>query len=434
MADTAPQAPQTNPMRRVFGLRDFRLLFAGTSLSLLGDQFALIATPWLVLQLTGDPMALGIVLALEGLPRAAFMLIGGAMTDRLSPRRMMLIADTIRLIVSAMMAFTVLSGTIDMALVYGFAFGFGLVAGFSVPAENSIVPMLVAKTDLQAGNSVIMGVTQIAGFVGPSLAGIVIGAFPQSLAGVGLAYVIDAASFAASALSLVLIGRDRPAKASGEADAWEGIFAAIRTAFFYLWDDDVLRLMFLLLAAINFLLIGPLLIGIPLIAKTRLAEGALAFGLLMAAFSAGNLIGFLIAGAAPRPGAGWIRAILLAVLFGFSLVIAALGFIPSTLADFLLLLGLGIGNGYIAILLFTFMQTRTPEQMLGRVMSFLLFANTGLVPLSQAISGAVGRWDLNILLLAAGGLTGLVSLWAMTRPELLRFAADLARKGAPTAG
>lgn len=73
-----------NPMLRVMSLRNFRLLFAGTTTSLLGDQFALIATPWLVLKLTGDPLALGIVLALEGLPRALFMLLGGAVTDRLS--------------------------------------------------------------------------------------------------------------------------------------------------------------------------------------------------------------------------------------------------------------------------------------------------------------------------------------------------------------
>ncbi len=59
-----------NPMARVMSLRDFRLLFGGTTTSLLGDQFALIATPWLVLKLTGDPLALGIVLALEGIPRA----------------------------------------------------------------------------------------------------------------------------------------------------------------------------------------------------------------------------------------------------------------------------------------------------------------------------------------------------------------------------
>jgi MFS family permease len=75
---------QTNPMARVMSLRNFRLLFVGAFTSLLGDQFALIATPWLVLQLTNDPLTLGAVLALEGIPRAVFILFGGAITDRLS--------------------------------------------------------------------------------------------------------------------------------------------------------------------------------------------------------------------------------------------------------------------------------------------------------------------------------------------------------------
>ncbi len=85
----AASSPETSPgsMRRVMTLRDFRLLLVGTATSLLGDQFALIATPWLALQLTNDPLVLGIVLALEGLPRAAFMLVGGAVTDRFAPRR-----------------------------------------------------------------------------------------------------------------------------------------------------------------------------------------------------------------------------------------------------------------------------------------------------------------------------------------------------------
>ena len=82
-----------NPMVQVMSLRDFRLLFAGTTTSILGDQFALIATPWLVLKLTGDPLVLGIILALEGIPRAVFMLLGGAITDRISPRLVMLVHD-----------------------------------------------------------------------------------------------------------------------------------------------------------------------------------------------------------------------------------------------------------------------------------------------------------------------------------------------------
>ena len=166
------QTAEQNPMRNVLSIRDFRLLFAGISTSLLGDQFALIATPWLVLQLTGDPVALGTVLALEGIPRALFMLFGGAITDRLSPRVILIASDVVRFVLAALMTFVVVAGVVEMWMLYAFSLGFGLVAGFAVPAGNSIVPMVVEEKDLQAGNSIVMGAGQLVGFVGPVLAGI----------------------------------------------------------------------------------------------------------------------------------------------------------------------------------------------------------------------------------------------------------------------
>ena len=120
------------------------------------------------------------------------MLLGGAITDRLSPRLVMLISDVIRFVLTGLMAFVVFTGTVQMWMVYAFALGFGLVAGFAVPAGNSIVPMLVEEKDLQAGNSIMMGVAQLAGFVGPTVAGILIGGFSQSSLGIGLAFAIDA--------------------------------------------------------------------------------------------------------------------------------------------------------------------------------------------------------------------------------------------------
>ena len=78
-------------------IRDFRLLFAGEGISLIGDQFYFIALPWLVLQLTSDAAVLGIVVALQGIPRAAFMLVGGAVTDRFSPRKVMMGSNLARL-------------------------------------------------------------------------------------------------------------------------------------------------------------------------------------------------------------------------------------------------------------------------------------------------------------------------------------------------
>ncbi|HLO33628.1 MAG TPA: MFS transporter [Anaerolineales bacterium] len=418
------QSPK-NPMARVMSLRDFRLLFAGATTSLLGDQFALVATPWLTLKLTGDPLALGIVLALEGFPRAVFMLLGGAITDRFSPRLIMFTSDIIRLILTTLMALVVFTGTVQMWMLYAFGLGFGLVAGFAIPAENSIVPMLVQAQDLQAGNSIIMGVTQLTGFVGPTIAGILIGKYSTSSLGIGLAFAIDAASFAVSALTLWLMrtgGRTgQAAPGSNKESVWVSILEGLK----YLWNDQPLRLMFLVIMAVNFLLIGPLLVGIPVLADRWLPEGAVAFGLLMSGFAGGNLAGYLLAGSLPRPSSGLIRFLIVAVPIAFGVVIGSLGFIRSTWLDFGLMLLLGTGNGYIAILLFTWMQIHTPKDMLGRMMSILILASNGLLPISQAISGAVIKWSFNVLFVTVGVLSVLVMLWAAVQPELKALSENL---------
>lgn len=404
-------------------LRDFRLLFTGTATSLLGDQFALIATPWLVLQLTGDPLALGIVLAMEGIPRAAFMLIGGAITDRFAPRRVMLVSDIVRLVLTAAMSAFVLTGAVQMWMIYGFALGFGLVAGFAIPAENSMVPLLVREDDLQTGNSLIMGVTQLAGFVGPSLAGAAIAGYSESALGIGIAFLIDAVTFAVSTVCLWLIrGAHESAADSMEDSLWSSIGNGIR----YLWNDEALRFMFLVLIAINFLVVGPLLVGIPVLSHERLPQGAMAFGLLMGAFSIGNLIGYLLAGSLSRPSGRTIRAVTVGLLAGFGAVVGSLGFVTETWLDFGLLLLLGLGNGYLAIILFTWIQARVARSMLGRTMSLITFSSLGLVSVSQAISGAVGKWDLNILFLTAGGLVLLVAGWTVCQPGLRVFSDSLA--------
>lgn len=414
-----------NPMARVLSLRNFRLLFAGSTTSLLGDQFALIATPWLVLQLTGDPLALGIVLALEGFPRAVFMLLGGAVTDRFSPRMVMLASDFIRLALTALMVLAVFTGAIQMWMVYAFALGFGLVAGFAVPAGNSMVPMLVQEQDLQAGNSVIMGSSQLVQFIGPTIAGILIGRYSSSELGIGLAFAIDALSFAASAVCLWVMRVGKGPAPAAEAQQ-ENIWASILSGVKYMWNNETLRMLFLILAAVNFLFTGPLLVGIPVLANQYLAEGAVAFGLLMSAFAGGSLLGIVLAGALPRPKGKGMSTFLVVLLAGFGVSLGFFGFIRSTWLDFALMLLLGAGNGYIAILMFTWMQANTPKDMLGRMMSMVMLAGSGLVPISQAISGGLIKWSMETLFVSAGVLIVLVALWAAAQPGLKMFGEGLA--------
>src|SRR5690349_18966197 len=133
-------------------VRSFRLLWIGESISLLGDQFYMIALPWLVLQLTGSALALGGVMALAAIPRALFMLIGGAVVDRFSPRAVMIASNLARLVLVAVLSALVLTGNIRIEMLYGFALAFGLADAFYFPAQTAIVPQLLSEDQLQAGN------------------------------------------------------------------------------------------------------------------------------------------------------------------------------------------------------------------------------------------------------------------------------------------
>jgi MFS family permease len=419
---------EKSPMLKVFSIRDFRLLWAGSATSILGDQFSFIAMPWLVLQLTGDPLALGIVLALEGIPRTLFMLVGGALTDRFSPRSIMLAADIVRLFLTALMAALVFTGTIRIGMVYIIALAFGLVAGFAIPASNSMVPMLVPENDLQAGNSVAMGTAQLISFVGPTLAGIVIAGFSKSPTGIGLAFSIDAFSFAVSALALWLM---RSARGTASRDQKETIWESILSGMRYMWHDPALRFLFIVIMFSNFFFTGPLLVGIPVLADQRLAEGAVAFGVLMSAYAGGNLGGYLLAGSLPRPGGKRLTAIVTVLLFSFGIVYMVLGWITSTWIDFALMLLLGVGNGYIGLLMFTWIQGRTPKEMLGRMMSMLMLASTGLVPISQAIAGFVSRWSLTGLFFLAGLLVIGLAFWSSLQPAMKLLSENIAAEPKP---
>ena len=269
-----------NSIQKVFRNRNFSLLWAGQGVSLLGDQFEMIAAPWLVLSLTNDPLALGTVLALSSIPRAAFMLLGGAISDRFSSRTIMMVSIKTKL-TAAFMALLVFTGGIQIWQLYAFALLFGLVGGFFNPAASSIVPHIVEKEDLQAGNALIQGTGQLTNFVGPALAGGLIALFaagqagPAStgMTGIAAAFALDSVTFLVSMLTLAAMNPAQPA----EKNEGENVLDSIKNGIRFAMNDVLLRVMFVLIAAANLLFVGPLLVGIPVLAQLRLAGGAAAY-------------------------------------------------------------------------------------------------------------------------------------------------------------
>lgn len=397
-------------LQRVLGMPSFRLLWAGQGISLLGDQFYLIALPWLVLQLTGDPLALGTVFAAIGIPRALFMLVGGAFTDRITPRRVMIFADLGRAGLAAALAVLVGTQTLPLEGLYLFAGAFGVAAGLFLPASSAIVPAILDDRDLPAGNMLVQGTAQLAAVVGPLLAGTVIGLGGRATpGGLALAIAVDAATFVVSLCTLWRMptagGVPSPGLAAHAAARNRPSLAtitAIREGLAYAGRDPLLRTVLATAAVLNLVSAGPLAVGIPILVARTVPEGVAALGLLMAIGSAGILTGAVLAGALPPPAhlARRVPGVLTLLAGAF----AGLGLGAGLPAISLALFGVGLAVGYLTLLLTTWVQQHTPHRLMGRMMSVLLFVNLAGNPISQVVASGVVRWGLVGLFLGAGSL------------------------------
>ena len=415
-------ASQTRPS--LFASRNFTLLFGGSSISAIGDQFTLVALPWLVLKLTGNPAALGLVLMVMAFPRAAFMLIGGAVVDRRSPRRVLLEARAVNCACIVILAVLVLTGAIHMWIIYLLALGIGLSTAFAYPAGSAILPQLVEPPQLRAANALFMGMRQLSLIVGPVLAGFVIalGAHRVSAQnlpdarGMGLAFGIDALSFLFSLASLVMIrihADYHPAKIS------DGVLASVLTGIRGVWADLPLRAFVLYVASVSVFVGGPIQVGLPVLADTRLSMGAASLGILMTANGVGMIAGSALSGLAARLVRGRLGVMVLCLDGLSGVTLAALLFVHRTADGAALLVCVGLLQGIQQIAIFTWIQQRVPQQLMGRTMSILMFTFMGLAPISAAIAGAMLKViSLGALFGIAGLALTVIALSCLSSPQL----------------
>jgi len=406
----------------VFRLRDFRLLWTGEAISTLGDQFAFIALPWLALVLTGSGIALGSVLALMAVPRAALMVVGGAYTDRLSPRRIMLASNIARFVAVGLLGASVVAGVAQLWMLYAFALGFGIADAFFFPAVAAIVPSVVPGEQLGQANAIVQGTGQLTVFLGPALAGLLIVLFGSaagqaSTQGIGIAFLLDAVSFLISIGTLYLIHGG----ASKTQAAASSIVAQIREGVSFVWNWPSMRLIVFLSMAGNLLIIGPFEVGIPALAYTRLPEGAAAFGLVVSAFGLGSLIGLGAAAALPKPRAGLFSAVALGTLSVSGVLLAVISVVHATFPAMVICLFIGIGLGFSNLLMLTWVQRRVPGTLMGRVMSLMMLGSLGLVPVSIMLAGVLVQINLGALLVIGGIGMAVLCLGSLVSAKIRRM-------------
>lgn len=401
-------------------VRDFRLLWLGQSVSLFGDQFYLIALPWLTLRLTGSAIALGTVLMIAGGTRAVFQLLGGALSDSVSPKLLMVASSVIRAVVTALIAVVVFLGVTQLWHLYILAFIFGMVDAVFFPAFMATIPRLVSKDHLPAGNAVLRGTGRLMSLVGLATAGIII-----STTNLTVAFAADAATFVFAAVMIGLMKKrdrllDAPAEdgtsPSQSSHRFKALFASIGEGLRYAWSEPVVRALVLFIAAIEFSYAGAASVGIASLASNRFEGGASALGWMLSSLGAGLVIGMVLAGSIiGRRHRG-------PVLIGSALIIgvglAVLGFATHILIACALLILVGIGGGVGNILIMAWIQSRTRVGMLGRVMSLLLLGMSVVEPLSFALAGFVVTLNLQALFVASGGFLILASFIAMASPAL----------------
>ncbi|MGH2594656.1 MAG: MFS transporter [Actinomycetota bacterium] len=360
--------------------RDFRLLWSGMTVSLVGDGIFIVSLAWQVYDLSNVATALSLVGLAMTVPNVIFLLIGGVVSDRFDRRRVLLAADLVRGLAVGAMGVLSLSGHIELWHLMVLAAFYGSGTAFFGPAFDAIVPDLVATDLLIQANALDQFVRPAAWrLLGPAIGGALL---HWSLGG---AFLVDAATFGASIVALLLMSPHpievAPVEATAFAEVREG-FRFVR-ARVWLWGT-------LLAAAFAYLLfIGPQEVLLPLLVKNSWGGDPLALGFILAMGGVGAIGAALIMGrrAAPR------RFITFMYLAWTCSTLAVAGFglahVPwQAMVACFLFNGLETAG---TIIWQTTKQRLVPRQLLGRVSSLDWFISIGLLPLSFALTGPVAN-------------------------------------------
>jgi MFS family permease len=389
--------------------RDFRLLWAGMTISLIGDGVFLVAMAWQAYELWNAPAALSLVGIGMTIPTIVFLLPAGILSDRLDRRSLMLYADTARAFVIGALAILSVTGHLTFWELVVVVALYGVGTAFFTPAFEAIVPDIVPATDLAAANSLDQFVRPIAlRLAGPALGGALVAGL-----GLGGAFALDAASFLASAVAIFLM---RP-PAHPRSEHVESSVGALKEGFVFvrrrvwLWGT-------LLSAAIAYLaFMGPAEVLLPYVVKNELNGSASDLGFVFAAGGVGAILAALIMGQRGHPSrdvtlmyATWTLATL--AIAGYGLATASWQLMVACLL-FNALETVGL------IIWATIKQRHVPGSMLGRVSSLDWLISIGLLPLSFALTAPITALvGVRATLIGAASIGGVFTLAALFLPGM----------------
>ncbi len=408
---------------RVLRHRNFALLWAGQTVSWLGDSLYFVALLWLVQDLTGSRALMGAVAACRTIP-ALFGVLAGVLVDRMDRRRIMLAADILRTMIIGSVPVLMAGGMLQAWHIPVIAF---LLAAAGVPfspSQQALLPVLVDREDLAQANSLLTLSQQFVNVIGYAVGGVAI-----AIIGVGPLFAVDAVTFVVSVGAIWMMRVDpalsNPAIARAAAPAsGAGATARAGGSGARKWVGDLgdglrfirlQRAMLIVIPLVMLLsfLVAPFAVLLPAWVQDVLDEGPGTFGLLETAITSGMIAGSLVVGLAAARAKRSTLALSALGAFGVGAVAFALS--RSVALTVVVMAVMGCANTIANIVFVTWAQTIVPREMMGRVFGALGTLSQAISPLGQAMAGIAGQVIALPLIFGGVGvvLVGVAAVYAV---------------------
>jgi MFS family permease len=396
----------------------FLLLWLTLLASSLSVSFFLFTTNWYVVDYLELEKMLGLVFFASALPRLLFMLIGGAIADRMSKPWIMFISDVSKGLlligVVALLIFDVLSIWLLIAL----AFIFGILDAFFWPASGSMLPTLVKKDQLTRANSMIDMTKQSSTIIGPLLATLLLGSGGYATVFAFTALLL----LAAGAIDIIIKNKTnhQDNELEPSSNKKTSMFQSIKEGFLYVKQSTFLMSLMSATILLNLFFVGPFTVGMPLFAKNVLSGTETTYSILYGALAAGMLVGSLCIGMLNiRRKRGLISVLSIMCLALFFLLLSLSNTLWVSL-PIVVLMGAAIACANVPLA--AVIQHYTENEYLGRVMSLVSFSSMGLVPLSYLFTSTLLSFNILIetIMLVSSSILCCITFFIIVKAKSLR--------------
>ncbi len=395
--------------------RQFRLLWIGLTISIAGTQMQTWALFWHIRTITDMPIALGGIGLARILPIVLFSLVGGAVADVVNRRRLIFVTQNLMVLTAVALAWLTFQGNIALWHIYLLTALQALAVAFDTPARQAMVPNLVPAKDLSSAFSLTSIGFQTGAIVGPALSGLVIAYWGQSYV-----YLINALTYLAVVVALVLIG---PVAQAGDPVQNSGVnLVAIRDGIRFIMSSPIILSTMLLDFFATFFSSANTLM--PIIARDVLKVGVVEYGWLSAAQSVGAVIAALVVSQLVEVRRQGPLFLLSVIAFGLSTIIFGLArSLPVALVALILI---GASDSVSTIVRNTIRQLQTPDYLRGRMISVNQIFFMGGPQLGEVEAGVVAQLFGAPLAVISGGIGCLLAVtWIVNRwPQLRKYNGD----------